>query len=214
MSQRDALTPYPRPSSPQGTPEVFHRGKALAGVIGVAVLAGGLALFMTLFLPFVTADPIRANIPIDGAPHDVLIEPGMGALLTLPSRDDPENEPPFRSWNASCTIVDASRGLIQLPPKPGTAGWSEGTGEYIGFHFDAGSGRLRVTCTSPVSEDRPARITPAQGSYRPQLALDNGLGMLCGVALTFAGFVLSTAMLIDWVRAGRDRRLFDPARSV
>ncbi|MFD7075070.1 hypothetical protein ACFV9G_12740 [Nocardioides sp. NPDC059952] len=193
---------------------MFPSAKAVGGVVGLAVLVGGLALFLTLFLPFVTAEPIRASIPIDGAPHDVLIEPGMDALLTLPSTDDPGNEPWFRSWDASCTIVDSSRGSIQLSPKPSQAGWSEETGDYIAFQFDAGSGRLRVTCTSPVSEDRPARITPAQGSYGPQLALDNGFGMLCGVALIVAGFVLSAAMLVDWVSARRDRRLFESSRSV
>ncbi|WP_328531703.1 hypothetical protein OG984_11465 [Nocardioides sp. NBC_00368] len=216
MPQRDTpnpLTPYPRPSSPQGTPEVFSPGKAVAGVIGLAVMAGGLALFLSLFLPFVTAEPIRASIPTDGAPHDVLIEPGLDALLTLPSRDDPGNKPWFRSWDASCTIVDSSRGSIRLSPEPSQAGWSEETGAYIAFGFDAGSGHLRVTCTSPVSEDRPARIMPAQGGHGPQLALDNGFGMLCGMALSFAGFVLSTAMLIGWISARRDRRLFDPTRA-
>lgn len=217
MPQRDTptpFTPYPRASAPQGTPEVFPPGKAVAGLIGLAVLAGGLALFLTLFLPFVTTEPIRASIPIDGAQHDVLIEPGMDSLLTLPSRDDPGNEPWFRTRDASCTIVDSSQGAIQIAPKPSQAGSSEVAGKYIAFRFDAGSGRLRVTCTSPVSEGPPARITPAQGSYGPQLALDNGFGMLCGVAMIFAGFVLSSAMLIDWVCARRDRRLFEPSRAV
>ena len=202
MSRLD--TPTPTPSRPHRTPEWPSVATTIGGVVGATMLAGGLALLLIFFVPLVTDDPYRAEVPIDGKTHHVDVVPGLEAHLTMPNEREMHER--FVSL-ASCQVIDSSAGPIAIPAEPAETGWAEGWGNYGAFRFNTGSGRLDLTCTTTSADEETARIGPAMPGGGPQFRPTNLLAMVCAFPLVAVGFALTITAAIRWLaHHSRQRR--------
>ncbi|GAB3782832.1 hypothetical protein GCM10027601_14060 [Nocardioides ungokensis] len=115
----------------------------VGGGLVLAGLAIGVGLFVWTLRGFLDTE---ATVPADGRPHAVSV--GTDGDRMLWGHDGVPNR-------ADCLVRDRATGRNVVPsPVGGSFSRSDSSGTWVGLlRFDAGSGRLEVTCTRSAGEE-------------------------------------------------------------
>lgn len=161
----------PMSTTPPPFPPPRPRPSGWWFVVGVALLLAAGAVFgWFLFRAIDGFAEIEAHVPADGAVHEVDVGAEEDKFLWVQEHAA-----------ADCQVRDRGRGSeIEILPVSGTYSRADLSEAWVADgHFDSGSGRLSVTCSTSGG---PAEIGPAVdiGGFLTSLLLAIGVPLLLG----------------------------------